>query len=519
MTDDDSAGANACLCIYPSVRHLLCRWHFDRAWQRKLYHLVRKEEHRAEMYACLWMLIAEQDINKFLELQCLFVSYWEEKEHQFLTYYLKEYSNRTEKWAMCHRVFDHQDVDTNMLVESFHSKLKTNPRYLNHHVNRRCDDLVEVLLKFEVDQFYDRMRKEVMLTPQHASTKVDGEERHTQGEAIPDVSIKMISEAMFQVESSEKDKFYNVHILSNSCAQQPNCVPHCQDPTCLYLCCYMMKCTCIDYTQGHLCKHVHKVNTLLKHSSTAVDDDMDCNPYPTDNSCLSDLDQVDSTVKETINRPVKRPSSDTAGKKREILHYVDEITFAVNNIEDTNVLDRMLSLLMQAASSSKVCTREETSQTFTIKDKFAPAQKNETQLRFKKTCADPGRKTKASTMSCPTNEQKSTLLVNMKKSQDKGSDAKTPRSDTRTPCSDARKEATDNSIIVESYHNKPKIAMQCEKKRKRCGSCEDQAKKSKLVYSENAVNCVNYHHNHRPVHNGATFICPLSPVTNLQPMT
>ena len=66
-----------------------------RAWQRKLYHLVRKEEHRAEMYACLWMLIAEQDINKFLELQCLFVSYWEEKEHQFLTYYLKEYSNRT----------------------------------------------------------------------------------------------------------------------------------------------------------------------------------------------------------------------------------------------------------------------------------------------------------------------------------------------------------------------------------------------------------------------------------------
>ena len=24
------AGANACLRIYPSVRHLLCRWHVDR---------------------------------------------------------------------------------------------------------------------------------------------------------------------------------------------------------------------------------------------------------------------------------------------------------------------------------------------------------------------------------------------------------------------------------------------------------------------------------------------------------
>jgi len=73
------------------------------------------------------------------------------------------------------------------VVFSFHNKLKTNPRYLNHHVN----DLVEVLLKFEVDQFYDRMRKEIMLTPQHASIKVDGEERHIRGEAIPDTSIKV----------------------------------------------------------------------------------------------------------------------------------------------------------------------------------------------------------------------------------------------------------------------------------------------------------------------------------------
>ena len=29
---------------------------------------------------------------------------------------------------------------------SFHNKLKTNPRYPNHHVNKHCDDLIEVLL-------------------------------------------------------------------------------------------------------------------------------------------------------------------------------------------------------------------------------------------------------------------------------------------------------------------------------------------------------------------------------------
>jgi len=35
------------------------------------------------------------------------------------------------------------------------------------------------------------MRKEIMLTPQKASIKVDGKERHTQGEAIPNASIKV----------------------------------------------------------------------------------------------------------------------------------------------------------------------------------------------------------------------------------------------------------------------------------------------------------------------------------------
>ena len=52
-------------------------------------------------------------------------------------------------------------------ILSFHNKLKTNPCYLNHHANRRCDDLIEVLLTIEEDMFHDRMRKEVILTPCH----------------------------------------------------------------------------------------------------------------------------------------------------------------------------------------------------------------------------------------------------------------------------------------------------------------------------------------------------------------
>ena len=51
------------------------------------------------------------------------------------------------------------------LFHRFHNKLKTNPRYVNHGANQRCDDLIEVLLTIEEDMFFERMRKEVMLYP------------------------------------------------------------------------------------------------------------------------------------------------------------------------------------------------------------------------------------------------------------------------------------------------------------------------------------------------------------------
>ena len=62
-----------------------------------------------------------------------------------------------------------------------------NPHYLNHHVNRHC-----TLLIIEQDLFYDGMRKEVMMTPQDASNKLDGQERHSCGEGITD-SITTVS--------------------------------------------------------------------------------------------------------------------------------------------------------------------------------------------------------------------------------------------------------------------------------------------------------------------------------------
>ena len=110
----DLAGVIGCSRVYPEVQHLLCIWHVDRynsytsndcihcthnrAWQRKLHSLVTCQQHRAEMYTCLRMLMKEQCKEKFMERQTTFISYWQSREPEFVAYYIQEYSKRIGKW-------------------------------------------------------------------------------------------------------------------------------------------------------------------------------------------------------------------------------------------------------------------------------------------------------------------------------------------------------------------------------------------------------------------------------------
>ena len=85
---------------------------------------------------------------------------------------------------------------------------------------------------------------------------------------------------------------------------------------------------------------------------------------------------------------------DLNAQKKQIEHYLGEIQNAVQPIEECDVLNRVVSLLMQASAALKtVTTTVETKPlNFMIKEKFAPAQKNEVQVPFKKTSKEPGRK-------------------------------------------------------------------------------------------------------------------------------
>ena len=50
---------------------------------------------------------------------------------------------------------------TNHCIFSFHNKLKNHPRYLDHKPNRRLDDLILILLKFECDTYMAQRTKQV----------------------------------------------------------------------------------------------------------------------------------------------------------------------------------------------------------------------------------------------------------------------------------------------------------------------------------------------------------------------
>lgn len=61
-------------------------------------------------------------------------------------------------------------------------------------------------------------------------------------------------------QTDERDQ-YTVQRLKAECLQT-NCTPSCSAKECVYLCRHILQCTCYDYKNGHLCKHVHAVKAL-----------------------------------------------------------------------------------------------------------------------------------------------------------------------------------------------------------------------------------------------------------------
>ena len=89
-------------------------------------------------------------------------------------------------------------------------------------------------------------------------------------------------------------------------------------------------------------------------------------------------------------------TADITGRKAAVEKYLQELQTSVEETGDPEVLDWVLSLLIQASAALKAVstTPERNTNSFEVKERFAPTQKNEVQLRLWKTIKSPGRKVK-----------------------------------------------------------------------------------------------------------------------------
>ena len=75
--------------------------------------------------------------------------------------------------------------------------------------------------------------------------------------------------------------------------------------------------------------------------------------------------------------------------------HLSDITNILDKVNDSGALDRTISLLSQATSVLKASAeikQPSVPVSFKTTTHFAPAQKNEIQLRFRRTARKPGRK-------------------------------------------------------------------------------------------------------------------------------
>lgn len=106
------------------------------------------------------------------------------------------------------------------------------------------------------------------------------------------------------VDSSDSQAQYIVEVLLSTCPDQPNCLPHCVEKECSYLCRHMITCTCYDFQHGHLCKHTHKVFHMHMQRQPVNDDEGE-------NDAVTNATDLPSPMEIGVNPP--KATQDEAG--------------------------------------------------------------------------------------------------------------------------------------------------------------------------------------------------------------
>ena len=141
-----------------------------------------------------------------------------------------------------------------MFVESFNNKLKT--FYLEGMPNKQIDELINVLLEIEADDYWSHKRRIVYLNV--PKRDIDSGIRYERGMNIPYAHMTALSKSKWSVQSQGKNITYTIKRITENCY----CQLGKQQISCVALCEHINSCNCDN--KEKMCKHVYKVYPTLK---------------------------------------------------------------------------------------------------------------------------------------------------------------------------------------------------------------------------------------------------------------
>lgn len=396
MTDDDIAGWNAAKSVFgPDLQHYLCIWHIHKNWRLKIQQYIKDREQQAEIYCLLCAAMDAKTkvlLDKYLDILVQKLSC---TNQAFLKYINDFYLCRKEKWAMCFRTGEYSKVNTNMFLESFHNQLKT--VYFEGKRNRRIDILLETLLQIENNLYFKHLAASKFSIP--SDENIQTADRHKSSFEISDSSVSQVNENTFSVMS--KGSLYTVIVNSKKCSEK-HCYSKCKKVPCVDLCRHILVCNCFDYGEGNICKHIHKVQSLLFWDRNRCESD------DKSETCI----QTSKTVTSPSQENSYASSNSQSMKIRGIQDRLNEIMSQVNNspLVQQHRLDNIITALDHIISANNGCEKLPNSlKEFKKTEKMSSVAKNVLQPRFRSTNKNPGRKTKKP-LSKPSQQEKDQLI-------------------------------------------------------------------------------------------------------------
>ncbi|XP_072142731.1 uncharacterized protein [Dermacentor andersoni] len=235
-----------CMVMGAPKQKLLCAWHVDKNWRKKILECVEKQL-RPDVYHSVRLLLEFLDEEEFEEYLKEFLSSKEEKLTDFLKYFKDHYAVRPQEWAYCFRT--RAAVNTNMHLESMHRTLKHT--MLEGKQNKRVDKLISALMDLTL---HFLMKRAIQMMKGAKGKKLSTIQKNHRSGSEMAACARLNEDGTWTVPSqSIKGLSYKVSKVGDGAC----CPLSCKECA---VCVHTYMCTCYDHLiRFTVCKHIHCV--------------------------------------------------------------------------------------------------------------------------------------------------------------------------------------------------------------------------------------------------------------------